>query len=157
MNRLALAAVALLVTTGCALKGSSVPGASIDFAKADYTVLGATNAEECGTYILGIDWGHLFKNEGAMIAPGSFTMTGTAGLGAAGVHNALLAPEGRRALYMSLEKMPDATHLLAPRVNVEIKGVPLGPSPYAPLLFGQRCATVEARGVKIGDRPTVNQ
>jgi len=156
MKRLALAAVALLATTGCALKGSSIPGASIDFAKADYTVLGATNAEECGTYILGIDWGHLFKNEGAMIAPGSFTLTGSAGL-PLGVHNALLTPEGSRALYMSLEKMPDATHLLAPRVNTEIKGVPMGPSPYAPLLFGQRCTTVEARGVKIGDRPTVNQ
>ena len=156
MKRLALVAVALIVTTACALKGSSVPGASIDFAKADYTVLGATNAEECGTYILGIDWGHLFKNEGAMIAPGTFTLNGSAGL-ALGMHNALLAPEGRRALYMSLEKMPDATHLLAPRVNVDVKGVPLGPSPYAPLLFGQRCVTVEARGVKIGDRPTVNQ
>jgi hypothetical protein len=157
MKRLVLALSAVAMMTGCALKGSTVPGAPIPFAKADYTVLGSTNHEECGTYIFTIDFGHLFKNEGASIMPGTFTLDGTLGTGAAVMHSGMLGPEGSRAMYYALEKMPEATHLLAPRVHTELKGVPLFPSAGAPVLFGTRCTTVEARGVKIGDRPTVNQ
>ncbi|MCB9791817.1 MAG: hypothetical protein H6741_03735 [Alphaproteobacteria bacterium] len=156
MKRFVLASLALALATGCAMKGRTIPGAPIPFAKADYTVLGATTAEECGSYLFGINIAALFKNEGAMITPGTFTLDGTAGLGAAAVNTATLTAEGSKALYMALEKMPDATHLLAPRVYVEANGITLGPS-HAVVLFGKRCATVEARGVKIGDKPTVNQ
>lgn len=155
MKRLLLAAVALAAFTGCSMKSASIPGAPIPFAKADYTVLGATNAEECGSYIIGINFASLFKNEGGMILPGSFTVDGAAGTMPGGLHSAAMTPEGRKALYMALEKMPEATHLLAPRVTVEATGITMLKSTYP--IFGKRCATVEARGVKIGDRPTANQ
>ncbi|MCB9758866.1 MAG: hypothetical protein H6739_03425 [Alphaproteobacteria bacterium] len=156
MKRFALAALALGIFTGCSMKGSTIPGAPIPFAKADYTVLGATNAEECGSYLFGINFAALFKNEGAMITPGTMTLDGTAGMGAAAINMGVMTAEGSKALYMALEKMPEATHLLAPRVHIEANGVTLGPS-HAIVIFGKRCATVEARGVKIGDKPTANQ
>ncbi|MEY3212704.1 MAG: hypothetical protein RIT28_3185, partial [Pseudomonadota bacterium] len=124
----AIAAIAA-VSTGCALKGATIPGAPIPFAKADYTVLGATNAEECGAYILAIDFGHLFKNEGAAIMPGSYGLDGAIGMQAGFVQTGALTAEGRRALYVAMEKMPEATHLLAPRVTIETTGIPLGPVP----------------------------
>lgn len=155
MKRLLLAAVALAAFTGCSMKSASIPGAPIPFAKADYTVLGSTNAEECGSYILGINIASLFKNEGGLILPGSFTLDGSAGALAVGAHDGAMTPEGRKALYMALEKMPEATHLLAPRVTVEASGITMLKSTHP--IFGKRCATVEARGVKIGDRPTANQ
>ena len=157
MKRFLIALTAVAALTGCNMKGTSIPGAAIPFAKADYTIMGATNAEECGTYIIGIDWVHIFKNEGAMVAPGTFTLQDAGGAIGAGATAGRLSPEGSRALYYALEKMPEATHLLAPRVNVETTGIPLGPSPYAPILFGKRCASVEAHGVKIGDRPNAQQ
>lgn len=153
MKRLALAALALGTITGCSLKGATIPAAPIPFAKADYTVLGSTSAEECGTYVVGIDFGHLFKDEGAMMTPGTMTFDGTAGAGAMLMNNMALGREGSRALYVALEKMPEATHLLAPRVHSEVNGIPLGPY----VLFGTKCTSIEAKGVKIGDRPTVNQ
>ena len=156
MKRFALALTLLGALTGCAMKSSTIPGAPIPFAKADYTVMGSTSAEECGSYILGINFQALFKNEAAGSVPGTFTMSGTVGAGAAMMNNAMLSPEGSKALYMALEKMPEATHLLAPRVNIEANGVTLGPGTGI-VIFGKRCATVEARGVRIGDRPTVNQ
>lgn len=152
----AIAAIAA-VGTGCALKGATIPGAPIPFAKADYTVLGATNAEECGAYILGIDFGHLFKNEGAAIMPGNYGLDGAIGMQAGFVQTGAMTAEGRRALYVAMEKMPEATHLLAPRVTMETTGIPIGPVPGARPLFGKRCATVEAHGVKIGDKPTSQQ
>ena len=86
---------------------------------------------------------------------GSFTLDGSAGALAVGAHDGAMTPEGRKALYMALEKMPEATHLLAPRVTVEASGITMLKSTHP--IFGKRCATVEARGVKIGDRPTANQ
>ena len=158
MKRFIFAVAALAaIGTGCALKASTVPGAPIPFAKADFTVLGATNAEECGAYIIGIDFGHLFKNEAGAIMPGSYELTATAGMTAGFAQTGALTAEGRRALYMALEKMPDATHLLAPRVHIETTGIPFGPVPGARPIFGKRCATVEAHGVKIGDKPTSQQ
>jgi len=157
LKRFIIALTAVATLAGCNLKGSSIPGAAIPFAKADYTIMGATNAEECGTYIVGIDFVHIFKNEGAVVAPGTFTLDDVGGAIGAGATTGRLSPEGSRALYYALEKMPEATHLLAPRVNVEITGIPMGPSPYAPILFGKRCASVEAHGVKIGARPNAQQ
>jgi hypothetical protein len=141
-----LALAAFSVTTGCARRGASIPGAAIPFAKADYTVLGNTNAEECGSYILNIDFGHLFNDQSASV-----------GVAAADPFSAVLGliggvvgpKETGRALYTALEKIPEATHLLAPRVHTTQSGIWLGPL----MIFGQRCATVDARGVVIGDRP----
>lgn len=132
--------------SGCALKGAKVPGAHIPFAEADYTVMGKTTADTCGTYIFGIDWGHLFTNQGAY-------RSAPEAVGAFGLPFSLpflsgASPEERRAMYLALEMIPDATHLLEPRVETTVTGL----SPYGVPLFGKRCATVHARGVKIGDK-----
>jgi hypothetical protein len=131
--------------TGCTRKTHGVPGANPEFAKADYTVLGKTNHEECGTYILFIDFAHLFANQSAAV-------TG----GAGGPLDALLGllggggtPEESRALYHALDKMPEATHLMAHRAHTTSAGLLVFGTP----MFGERCTAVEARGVKIGEKP----
>lgn len=142
MNRFVAIACAIALA-GCALKGQSLPGFQPDWASADYTVLGRTNYEECGTYVF-IDWGHLFVNESAAAT----SANPIAGL-LPGPGN---TAEAKRALYHALDKVPEATHLLEPRVHVQWNGFGVGPI----FLFGRRCATVEAHGVRIGDRPVPN-
>ena len=146
MRRLLLTASLLLVTTACTYKANTLPGAGIPFAEADYQVLGSTNAEECGSYILGIDFAHLFKNEGALAVGGGDVIQ------AAGSYltPTVRSPEASRALYYALEKMPEATHLLAPRVHTTVEG-PIAPFGFP--ILAKRCAVVEARGVKIGSGP----
>lgn len=145
MKRLTML-VPVLMLAACSFKSHTIPGAAPEFAKADYTVLGKTNHEECGTYILGIDFGHLLSNQsGGRLAPengggGIFALIG----GFIGG-----SPEESRAMYHALDKMPEATHLLAHRTHTTTTGLVLGGLPF----FGQRCAAVEARGVKIGDKP----
>lgn len=132
--------------SACSFKGGRVPGAGIPFAEADYKVMGKTTADTCGTYIFGIDFGHLFTNQGAYrSAPESggglfsfaipFISGGT--------------PEEARATYLALEMIPDATHLLEPRVETTFSGVGNTLLP----LFGKRCATVHARGVQVQEKP----
>jgi len=116
-----------------------VPAANPEFAKADYTVLGKTNHEECGTYILGFDFGHMFTNQKAQVGAGGILSLLGGGMG----------PEESRAMYHALDKMPEATHLMAHRSHTTASGVLIGMFP----IFGERCASVEARGVKIGDKP----
>lgn len=140
MNVRLLLPLALLALSGCSLKGAQVPSADIPFAEADYTLMGKTSAESCGTYILGIDWGHLFKNESASTTGGdALPIPLPIGGGTA---------EQKRALYDALEKMPDATHLLEPRVESSFSGVGTIGLP----MFGKRCAMVHAHGVKISDK-----
>lgn len=144
MLRFTLAvAVAVLLGGGCTMKTHSAPLAAPEFAKADYTVLGKTNHEECGTYII-LDWAHLFANQKAVTAAPS-----------GGIESLLIGfisggnPEESRALYHALDKMPEATHLLAHRAHTTTSGVLIFGRP----LFGERCSSVEAHGVKIGERP----
>jgi len=136
----ALAFAVTVGLTGCAFKGATVPNAGIPFAEADYKVMGKTTADTCGTYLFGIDWAHLFSNQGAMVTGASVLPIPFISGGG--------SPEQRRAMYLALEMIPDATHLLEPRVETTFTG--LGTS-FMPL-FGKRCATVHARGVQIGDR-----
>lgn len=135
-NRFLLAAAALMLS-GCAMKSANIPSANIPFADAGYTVLGETTEESCGSYVLGIDFGHLFSDQGAS-AGWSILSTDT--------------PESSRALYAALAKIPEATHLLDTRVETESTGILLGRP-----IFGQRCATVHAWGVKIDERPNPYQ
>lgn len=58
-----LTVAAVLLASGCSLKSHTVPDAPLPFASVDYAVLGATTAEACGTYVFGIDWGHLFATQ----------------------------------------------------------------------------------------------
>lgn len=144
MRRLLLAVSAGVLLAGCTLKTHGVPGANPEFAKADYQVLGKTNHEECGTYILAIDWGHLFANQKARVS------VSNGGIGA--LFGALFGGgtrEESRALYHALDKMPEATHLMAHRSHTTVSGVVFFGAP----IFGERCSSVEARGVKIGDKP----
>jgi len=142
----ALALTTLTVTSGCSLRHVGVPGAAIPFAKADYTILANVNAEECGTYIFGIDWAHLFSNESASI-------TGAQGGGPLAILSSLIgggfSAEASRALYMALDKIPEATHLLSPRVHTTANGLVFGMHP----IFGTRCSIVDARGVLISEKP----
>lgn len=143
MKRLTIAAAAAALLGGCTLKTHSAPIAAPEFAKADYTVLGKTNHEECGTYII-LDWAHLFANQKAVTtAPGGGIESILMGFVSGGT------PEESRALYHALDKMPEATHLLAHRAHTTSSGVLFFGRP----IFGERCASVEAHGVKIGDKP----
>ncbi|MFT6146715.1 MAG: hypothetical protein ACJAZO_005219 [Myxococcota bacterium] len=150
MRIAAVAALAagFLALTACNLKSQTIPGFSPRFASADYQVLARTNHEECGTYVF-IDWGHLFKDESATVSasasnPLASILASIPFLGG--------PPESSRALYHALERIPEATHLLEPRIHTSWEGIALAPF----LMFGTRCATVEAHGVRIGDRPVPN-
>jgi hypothetical protein len=142
MKRIAALTAGIVVLTACNLKAQTIPSFNPDFASSDYQILARTNHEECGTYVF-VDWAHLFKNEGASSTGGSVTDM-IPFLGG--------PPEARRALYHALERIPEATHLLEPRVHTTWEGIALAPF----LMFGTRCATVEAHGVRIGDRPVPN-
>ena len=148
--RLILPALALLA--GCNFKYHSVPNAPLPFASVDYTVMGATSAEECGTYVFGIDFGHLFVDQ-----QGGGYGSGGGGSTIADLISSLLPgsggpPEAGRAMYAALEKMPEATNLYAPKVHTTTVGF----APFEMPIFAQRCSEVEARGVRLGKGPVPN-
>lgn len=150
MKKLILLSFAALTFAGCNFKHHSFPGAPLPWASVDYDVLGATSAEACGTYIFGIDFGHLFVDQagGASAGGGGDALSMIIGL--IGVGGA--SPETSRALYDALEKMPEATNLYAPKVHETVTGI----APFEVPIFAQRCAEVEARGVKLGKGPVPN-
>ena len=121
MKRLLLAASAALLVGGCTYKQHSIPSMNPEPAKADYTVLGKTNHEECGTYIFGIDWKHAFRNQSA----GSRAPVWSHG----GPYRTNSNREASRALYHALDKMPEATHLMASRVHTTSSGLVMGGRP----------------------------
>jgi hypothetical protein len=131
---------------GCSFTDASIPKAPIEMARSDYTLLGETTAEDCGTYILGIDFGHLFSNEEAAVGgsaarSSSFLRVLLPFLGV------FRTPEPGRALYKALAKIPNANFLIEPRVKVEKSGFLVFGWP----IFGERCASVTAESVEIGD------
>ncbi|MFT5684470.1 MAG: hypothetical protein ACI8RZ_005411 [Myxococcota bacterium] len=144
--RSTLLAVAALALSGCAMKSADIPGANIPFADAGFTVLGETTEEACGSYILGIDFGHLFADEGGSVKGGTSALPIPLPFSGG-------TPESSRALYSALAKIPEATHLLDTRVESDSSGLLLGGHP----IFGQRCSTIHAWGVKIDERPNPEQ
>jgi uncharacterized protein YceK len=146
--RSTLLTLTALALSGCALKTADIPGANIPFAKAGYTVMGETTEEACGSYILGIDFGHLFADEEGSVKGGTSSLPLPIPLPIGGG-----TPESSRALHAALAKIPEATHLLDTRVESEATGLLLMGHP----LFGQRCSTVHAWGVKIDERPNPQQ
>ena len=146
--RNALLAVTAFALSGCALKSADIPGANIPFADAGFTVLGETTEEACGSYILGIDFAHLFADQGGSVKGGTSALPIPIPLPIGGG-----TPESSRALYAALEKIPEATHMLDTRVETEASGLLIGSHP----IFGQRCSTVHAWGVKIDERPNPEQ
>lgn len=145
-----LLALTVLAASGCNFKDHYVPDSGIVLAHADYTVMGATSAEACGTYIFGIDFGHLFVDSQGGARGGGSSDPLSALIGMLPIGGAV--PEEGRALYDALEKMPEATHLLANKAHVTTTGF----APFKTPIFGKRCAAVEARGVKIGKGPVPN-
>lgn len=139
MKRLLTLAAFVAILAGCSARTAQIPGAHPEFAKIDYRVLGNTNAESCGTYIFGIDWGHLFDDQAGFTSGG-----GVLGSLFGGMH-----AEAARAIYMALEKIPEATHLLSPRVHTSSTGLLFGTYP----LFGERCSYINSRGVVVGSGP----
>ena len=145
---LVLSAATLL--GGCNLKYHTFPAAPLRFASVNYTVLGPTSAEACGTYIFMIDFGHLFTDqEGGASGGGSTDIIGAI-MGLVGAGG--LDPEAKRAMYDALDKMPEATNLYAPKVQTELTGI----APFGFPLFAKRCSSIEARGVKWGTGPVPN-
>ncbi|MBM4369503.1 MAG: hypothetical protein FJ102_25040 [Deltaproteobacteria bacterium] len=162
MRNLAIAAAAFAVLAGCSYKNHNAPGfgpSGSRFASADYSVLGETSAEACGTYVFGIDFGHLFVDKAgqASVAGGGEGALAILGLPSAAL-GAILGgggnPEEQRALYEALDKMPEATHLAARRTHVTTDGLTLGK--FGTPIFGKRCATIVAHGVKMGKGPVPN-
>ena len=145
----ALFLLAAIGAAGCNLKSHSIPSSDFRMANADYTILGATSAEACGTYIFGIDWGHLFTDsQGNSAASAADPLASLLGM----ISGGGLSAEAGRALYDAIEKMPEATNLYAPKVHTTVTGI----SPWGTPFFGQRCASVEAHGVKLGRGPVPN-
>ena len=58
--RIAVILISFSLCAGCSFTSESIPEANIQFAKARYELGGATSAEECGTYILFMNFGTLF-------------------------------------------------------------------------------------------------
>lgn len=150
MRNLLLGAVAALALTGCNFKYHAVPGAPLPWASVDYKIMGATSAEACGTYIIGIDFGHLFVDQQGSASSAGASDPLSAILGMLPIGGP--SPEAGRALYDALEKMPEATNLYAPKIHTTVTGL----APFGTPIFGRRCAAVEARGVKLGTGPVPN-
>lgn len=144
-----LLVLSALLLGGCNLKSHSIPGAPLPFASVNYTVMGATSAEACGTYIFGIDFGHLFVDQQGSTGGGGASDPISAIIGLIGGGG---SAESARALYDAMEKMPEATNLYAPKIQETVTGF----SPFGVPIFGKRCSTVEAHGVKLGTGPVPN-
>ena len=142
-----LLAASLVLLGACNLKYHTFPDAPLRFASVNYTVMGATSAEACGTYIIGIDWGHLFVDQqGGAGAYAADPLSAVMGLVSAP------SPEASRAMYEAMEKMPEATNLYAPKIHETVTGF----APFGYPVFGKRCAQIEAHGVKLGTGPVPN-
>lgn len=113
-------------------------------------MLGETSAEACGTYVFAIDFGHLFTDKAgnATFGEPDPILLILSGLLSAST------PEEARALYEALDKMPEATNLAQYRRHVTNDGLTLGK--FGPPIFGRRCATIVAHGVKMGKGPVPN-
>ena len=138
----------MLLLAGCSMKTRSIPDSGIGYANANYTVMGSTSAKDCGVYVFGIDFPHLFSNQaGSASAGGGDPLSALLGALTGGG-----GAEESRALYEALGKMPEATDLYRPRTESSASGLLFMGKP----IFGKRCAKVTARGVQIGSGPVPN-
>jgi hypothetical protein len=142
-------AIGLVLLAGCTMKTRSIPDSGIMYAHANYTVMGSTSAKDCGVYVFGIDFPHLFSNQAGSAAAGGGGDPLSALIGALTGGG---GPEESRAMYEALGKMPEATDLYRPRMESSASGLLIMGTP----IFGKRCAKVTARGVQIGSGPVPN-
>jgi hypothetical protein len=128
-----------MVGTGCSFNHANVPNAPIEFAASDYELGDKVSQETCNTYILGINFAGLFGSDTATVpSPASALPIPLPGSGA--------APEVTEAMYMAVQKMPNATHVVQPRTHVSMSGLTLG---SAFPIFGKRCGKVEAHSATV--------
>ena len=125
----------------CSFQNSRIAGADIPFAKADYKLGGKVSDEACGVYIFAIWWKGIFTADTGHRAPRA------AGGNPLAFLSGRNTKEENRALYQSLQKMPDATHLTDVRAEESFKGFGGVRLP----LFGKRCAKVTSQAVTMGD------
>jgi len=130
----------MMTVAGCAYTHETIPEANIPFAKASYELGGETSAESCGVYIMGLNFASLFGTDTAAMSGGARAMNPLSMLLGGGI------PEQGEALYNALQSMPEATHLLKPRVVNTFAGIGNMSIPF----FGSRCSTVKAHAVKMG-------
>jgi hypothetical protein len=102
-------------TTGMNTIGSVQPYA-LDLVKMDYDVLGETTAEATRTAVIGIDWAHLFNDNGAPVADGSILGTVSSLLPS---YLSPLNGAKAEANLASLKKVPNADRLVDPRYEIK--------------------------------------
>ncbi|MCB9686916.1 MAG: hypothetical protein H6735_17890 [Alphaproteobacteria bacterium] len=130
-----LRALPLLVLGACATRVHHVPELKAAWSEGPWVVEGRVRTESCAIYILAVDWPHLFADQRARVDGAALRPPWSR-----------VVPEERRALYDAMQRLPDATHVLAPRGHVETVGVSILGRP----LFGERCAAVDVTGVRLG-------
>ena len=90
---------------------------------------------------MGVNFANLFGTDTAATSGGGGGGGPLAGLlGGGGL------VEEAEAIYNALQSMPEATHLLSPRVVNTFAGIGNMGMPF----FGSRCSTVKAHAVKMG-------
>ena len=136
---LVLVSLAMMTAAGCSWTHETIPVADIPFAKASYELGGETSAESCGVYIMGYNFANLFGTDTAATSGGAAANPLAALLGGGII-------EESEAIYNALQSMPEATHLLSPRVVNSFAGIGTLGMPF----FGSRCSTVKAHAVKMG-------
>ncbi|MCA9492026.1 MAG: hypothetical protein KC621_18965 [Myxococcales bacterium] len=125
----------LVALCACATRVHHVPELKPAWSEGPWEVEGRVRTESCAIYILAVDWPHLFADESARVDGAVLRPPWSR-----------VVPEERRALYDAMQRLPDATHILAPRSHVETVGVSILGRP----LFGERCAAVDVTGVRFG-------
>lgn len=130
----AIVGLLLSAAVGCSFKHAKVPEADIPFARADYSLGDKVSQESCNTYIFGIDFSALFGSDTAAVP------TGAASALPIPIPGTGFAPEVNEAMYNAVQKMPDATHVVQPRIHTTTKGLVTFGTP----IFGKRCGQVDA-------------
>jgi hypothetical protein len=105
-------------TTGFVNTTGSVSPYGLELVRMDYEVIGDTTAEASRTAILGIDWAHLTKDEGAPVDNSLLSF----------IPNAFSPLNGAKseANLAALRKIPTADRLVDPRYEIKTSTVFFG-------------------------------
>ena len=134
--------LSVLLQIGCSPKVNSVPSvgtAQLPLAEANYKVGRWVCAKACGNYSFGLRTPESGENKKGVLAVGTVIGLPTTD------------PDTAEALFEAMSQAPDATHLIYPRIELEVEGfaIPVINHP----IFGKRCSTVRAKTLTIGQGP----
>jgi len=121
----------MLALASCSIASISAPGLrtnGLDLAKADYSISAETTGKACKTRVFGVIWSDLFSSKYGSIG-----------------YYPQLDYVASVATNDALSKVPGATYAVEPRVEETTSGL------YP--VFGERCVTVKARAVTLGNGP----